>query len=222
MDDKAYEDLFRNDFLYSEVQNCTDKIYRLKPKKGGKIRNRLFSLLNSLPLFFQILTAHKPILMHAILEETLFIRLLSKVVRIRGGKIFTHMASLHITIGVPAPDRVFGKAPDMDAFLYFGKADTIYLNKNRFPKFVQLGYPRLFSSWKEHILSKSPELVKREIEKNNLSPNSELVTIFLPSTVENIFNISELKDWMISVLNILRNDFPEAIIIPLRRFSTLT
>ncbi len=212
MDDKAYEDLFHNDFLYSEVQNYTDKIYRLKPKKGGKIRNRLFSLLNSLPLFIHILTARNPILIHAILEETLFTRLLSKVVRIRGGKVFTHMASLHITIGVSAPDRVFGKAPDMDAFLYFGKADTIYL-KNRFPKFVQLGYPRLFSSWKENILGKSPELVKKEIEKNNLSPNSELVTIFLPSTVKNVFNISELKDWMISVLNILRNDFPEAIII---------
>ena len=213
MDDKAYEDLFRDDFLYPEVKNCTDKIYRLKPQKGGKIRNRFFLFLNSLPLFVQILTARNPVLIHSGLEESLFIRLLSKVVRIRSGKIFTHLPSLHITIGVSPPDRLFGKAPDMDAFLYFGEADVTYLEKRRFPKFIQMGYPRLFSSWKEYISNKSPELVKRELEKKNLSTDSKLVTVFVPSTVENIFNITELKDWLISVINILSNDFSKDVII---------
>ena len=213
MDDKAYQDLFRDDFLYPEVKNCIDKIYRLKPKKGGKIRNKFFSLLNVLPLFFQILATRNPVLIHSILEESMFIRLLSKVVRIRSGKIFTHLPSLHITIGVSPPDRLFGKAPDMDAFLYFGEADVTYLEKRRFPKFIQMGYPRLFSSWKEYISNKSPELVKRELEKKNLSTDSKLVTVFVPSTVENIFNITELKDWLKSVIHILSNDFPKDVII---------
>jgi hypothetical protein len=212
MDDKAYQDLFRDDFLYPEVKNCTDRIYRLKPQKGGKIRNRFFSFLNSWPLFVQILTAPNPVLIHSGLEESLFIRLLSKVVRMRSGKIFTHLPSLHITIGVSPPDRLFGKVPDMDAFLYFGKSDTTYLENRQFPKLIQMGYPRLFSFWKEYVSNKSPELVKRELKKKNLSPDLKLVTVFVPSTVESVFNLYELKDWLTSVLHVLRNDFPEDVI----------
>ena len=163
MDDRAYQDLIRDNFLYSEVKNCTDKIYRLKPQKGGKIINRFFSCLNSVPLFVKILAARKPVLLHSILIESLFIRLLSRVVRIRGGKIFTHLPSLHITLGVSPPDKVFGKVPDMDAFLYFGDSDVAYLEKRRFPKLIQMGYPRLFSSWKEYILDQPGRPIKRWI-----------------------------------------------------------
>ena len=34
MDNKAYNDLSRDEFLYTEVKDCADKIYDLKPQKG--------------------------------------------------------------------------------------------------------------------------------------------------------------------------------------------
>jgi hypothetical protein len=225
MDDKAYRDLFRDDFLYPEVKNCVDRIYRLKPQKGIKFVNRIHSFINTIPLLIQILTCRNPFLIHSILEESLFIKLVSKVVRIRGGKIYTHMPSLHITIGVAAPDKEFGKAPDMDAFLYFGKADTAYLANRDFPRYIQIGYPRLFSFWKKYIRHKSPALVKNELKKNNLPSISKIVTVFVPSTVENVFNVSELEDWLKSVLNILRINFPEDVIFlkphPLQKMEIL-
>ncbi len=213
MDDKAYNDLPRDEFLYKEVKDCTDKIYHLKPQKGGKLRNRIFSFLNSLPLFIQILTTYNPVLIHSTLEESLFIRLLSKVVRMRRGKIFTHLPSLHITIGVSPRDRNFGKVPDMDAFLYFGNADLAYLKNRKFPNFIQMGYPRLFSIWKENVIDKSPVMVEKELKEKNLSSTLKLSTVFVPSTVESVFNIDELRDWLKSVLEILRESFPQDLIL---------
>ena len=78
---------------------------------------------------------------------------------------------------------------------------------------IQMGYPRLFSSWKKYILNKSPELTMREIKKMNLSPDLNLVTVILPSTVENLFDLNELEEWLRSVLRILRNKVPEDIIL---------
>ena len=127
-----------------------------------------------------------------------------KTVRIRRGKIFIHLPSLHITIGVSPPDRKFGKVPDMDAFLYFGDADLAYLKNRKFPNFIQMGYPRLFSIWKENVLKKSPVIVKNELTNKNFSPTLKLVTVFVPSTVENVFNIDELREWLVSVLKVLR------------------
>ena len=111
------------------------------------------------------------------------------------------------------PDRAFGKLPDMDAFLYFWKIRSIYVRNRKFPKLIQMGYPRLFSSWKKYILNKSPELTMREIKKMNLSPDLNLVTVILPSTVENLFDLNELEEWLRSVLRILRNKVPEDIIL---------
>ncbi len=213
MDNKAYNDLSRDQFLYTEVKDCADKIYDLKPQKGGKIRNRFSSILKSVPLFIQVLTASNPVLIHSGLEESLFNRLLSRAVRMRSGRIFVHLPSLHITIGVSPPDRKYGKAPDMDAFLYFGDADLAYLKNRKFPSFIQIGYPRLFSIWKENVLNKSSVMVKNELRDKNFSPDLKLVTVFVPSTVENVFNISELREWLVSVLKILRESFPEDLIL---------
>ena len=211
-DDKAYQDHFRDDFLRPEVKNWTDKVHNLKPQMGGKIRNRFFSFLNALPLFAQILSARNPVLIHCGLEESPLIKWLSKAVRIRKGRIFTHFGSYNINIGVSPIDRVFGKVPDMDAFLYFGESDPAYLKNRQFPKLIQMGYPRLFSSWKEQVLNKSPELVKGELKKNNFSSDSRLVTVLLPSTIESLFSSRELKIWLKSVLRILRNEVPKDVI----------
>tara|TARA_B100000780_G_scaffold270632_1_gene230666 strand:- start:531 stop:1691 length:1161 start_codon:yes stop_codon:yes gene_type:complete len=211
-DDKAYHDHFRDDFLRPEVINGTDKVHNLKPQRGGKVRNRFFSFLNALPLFAHILSARNPVLIHHSLEESPFLKLLSKAVRIRKGRIFTHFGSYNINIGVTPPDRVFGKATDMDAFLYFGASDPAYLQNRQIPKLIQMGYPRLFSSWKEHVLNKSPELVRGELKKNNFSSDSRLVTVLLPSTIESLFSLQELKIWLKSVLRILRNELPKDVI----------
>lgn len=47
----------------------------------------------------------------------------------------------------------------------------------------------------------------------NLSLDLKLVTVILPSTVERLFDLNELKEWLISVLRILRSELPKDIIL---------
>lgn len=220
IDDKSLLDQLKRDpFLSKKIKEVVDKMTIL-PKKEIRGDTNILTKISSIFIFFKniigmtirLIFSKNPVFMHSGSIDTLLIGYIAKIIKIKEGYTIGHFKLM---------DRLFIKDKSAmsentdqfgDFFICFNKRDIISWKKEYQNKTIEIGYPRLYKSWIDILNSSSKKYLEDDLDIT-LKNNKSLIAIFLPSTVKNIFEESELKDWILEVTSCVHNVFPKALII---------
>lgn len=202
-----YQKVRNNDFFSALSRKCFDKVIVLRSDES---RNKLVSsLLLIFSLFRTIINIswiNEPILLHSVSLKSRFARLLKKVVYFKKGKIYAHFNGLSIVVGRKAEKTAYitdQYEEDGDAFLSFGPLDRDYLESQGRVCLIEIGYPRLYKSWLLEI-SRKIGYYKNKLEQDSGVYNKdESVGLFLGSTLEGVFSLTEIELWINEIFEIV-------------------
>jgi len=230
VDDFVFRQLERDDFLFAQVSNCVDKISFL-PKKNIKASSNPVIMFYRLLLFFlkfsgvlyRIINTHKPVMMHSGRLSSSLLRIFHQAIKFRGGCTVAHFNLMLLDV---SNDKKKINAQDDfgDIFICFDKKNVSSWDNSSKNKCIEIGYPRLYESWLEILRNNSKYYVQKHI-KETAAQMLPLVVLFLPSTVKDVFDDDELKDWIFETVSCLSEHFDDALIVlkphPMQNFKHL-
>jgi hypothetical protein len=229
IDDLAFRQLERDDFLFGQVSECVDKISFL-PKKNIRASSNPVIIFHHLLLFifkllgvlYRITTTYKPVMMHSGRVSDSLLGIFHKAIKLRRGFTVAHFKLMDLYYNNNKHINVqddFG-----DIFICFNKKNVSSWDNSSKSKCIEIGYPRLYESWLENLRNNSKYYVQKHI-KETATEMSPLAVLFLPSTVKGVFEENELKDWIFEIVHCLSEQFDDALIVlkphPMQNFKHL-
>ncbi len=216
----AYHQLKKDEFLWNEVIRLVDRLTILKHGCKEFKKNGLFAILDKIKfasrlvnLLVAILFYSQPILMHSQSLNSRLVRLMHSFVQFGRGLTLGHRAGLvfdPLDKGLTADEirKKYG-----DAFICFKSQDTSTWKEKDRNTVISIGYTRLYKSWCEKLLEVSNNVVDKQLKKLEMNTNSSIIVVYLPSTVEGVFGLSELDEWLRSLVKCTRNIYPESLVL---------
>lgn len=217
VDDFVFRQLERDDFLFAQVSNCVDRISFLTKKNIKASSNPvtmfyrlLLGSLKLLGVLFRIINTHKPVMMHSGRLSSFLMRIFHQTIKFRRGCTVAHFNLMRLNV---SKDKKKVNVQDDfgDIFICFDKKTVSSWDNLSKSKCIEIGYPRLYESWLETIRDNSKYYVQKHI-KETAAQKLPLVVVFLPSTVKEVFDDDELKDWIFEIVSCLSEHFDDALI----------
>ena len=204
---KSWQDLKYDKFLSYEVSRTVDTITHMVSEK----KNKFIVLIRFFFLLIRIVLSKNPILLHSRTLADRKLNILSRIIKIKHGKIFKHFSGMTLMLGrVNKKQKLIEKN---DVFLSFSVLDNPYLNSQGYTNIIPIGYPRLYLSWLKEIKIKGPEFVNNELLQLEINTKSAIIGVFLPSTLEGVFDVSEFEVWMSDVISCVNHVYLNAVIV---------
>jgi hypothetical protein len=203
--------LKRDEFLYKQVLSIADRITILPIENDKNIKKikKFFFMINTLwagvGVAYRMLSTHKGVLMHSDVLNGKLINILDKFIKVRSGTTVGHFKLMDLT---SSKRSNFG-----EVFLCYKEEDSDLWDIKEKNKCIYIGYPRLYASWVKEIKKSSRFYLERYLYGYKKYKDKDLLVIFLPSTVENIFGKSELKEWIIEVEASLKKVFIDSFVV---------
>ena len=169
---KAYQDLKKDDFLHSTWKKSIDKSYVLS---NSKI---IFKLFFNFKLLLRIIISKNVILLTDGKISKRNLKFLQYIIFLKKAKFLCHPSILSIEESNNCKNLIN---------LTFSKKSNKNLNE------ISIGFPKLYYSWKS-------EVHKYNVENPFIKKDQKLITVFVPSTVKNVFDNEELNIWLNEVL----------------------
>ena len=221
IDDKSLLDqLNRDPFLSKKIADVVDKMTILPKKEirsGPNIITKICSLFvflkNIIGITIRLIFSKNPIFMHAGSTDTLLIGFIARIIKLKRGYTIGHFKLMDRLFTEDKSVTGLNSAKFGDFFICFNKRDVCSWKKEHQNKTIEIGYPRLYKSWLDVLNSSSKKYLKNDVDINLKKNNSALIVIFLPSTVKNVFEESELKEWILEVTSCVNKVFKEALIV---------
>ena len=182
---KAYQDLKKDDFLYSTWKKSIDKSYVLS---NSKI---IFKLFFNFKLLLRIIISKNVILLTDGKISKRNLKFLQYIIFLKKAKFLCHPSILSIEESNNCKNLIN---------LVFSKKRNENLNE------ISIGFPKLYHSWKS-------EIHKYNVENPFIKKDQKLITVFIPSTVKNVFDNEELNVWLNEVLESISIYCPGFLII---------
>jgi hypothetical protein len=201
--------LKRDEFLYQQILSIADTVTNLPVKNNRDIKGikKIFFMINTLwvgvGVAYRMLSNSKSVLMHSDTLNGKLVNIFDKFIKIRSGITVGHFKLMDLT---NSKRSNFG-----EIFLCHKEKDSDLWNVRDKDKCIYIGYPRLYKSWIKEIKKSSKYYLENNVV--GYKKDRDLLVIFLPSTVENIFGKSELEKWVIEVVTCLRRVFVNSFII---------
>jgi hypothetical protein len=209
---QPYNDMQDSKFLFDEYIGIVDSTIHIdyENRKTDIISTARF-YLSLIPIVFKMLISPKFILLHSRGLDSLLMKTLYLITKIMRGRIFEHMKNMHVNFGRTSNKKI--DIRNSDGFLCFSHHDSLFFKKNKELKFIPIGYPRLYNSWLNRVQAVSGRYFKEECERLQLKKEHVIVSLFLGSTVEGIFDKLELEEWIKNVIFTLKCILPNVQIL---------
>lgn len=231
LDDLAFRQLKRDDFLFRQVSECVNKISLLSKNKvktssnpAVKFFHLLLFILKLLGVLYRITITQKPVMMHCGRVSDSFLGLLHRAIKRKKGFTVAHFKLMHLFVN---DDNKHLNVQDKfgDIFICFNKTNISSWDKSSKNKCIEIGYPRLYESWLNNLRKNSKYYVQKHIKETAEQQLSSMAVLFLPSTVKGVFEEEELKEWILEVVYCLSEQFGDALIVlkphPMQNFNHL-
>jgi hypothetical protein len=209
---KCWEQLKREPFLFEQFNIVVDRITIL-PRNVDSIfsMQSLIHYMMLIGIVIRVSASQSPRILHTRLDGGRLIRWIYTIAKLRKGITYGHMNGLALLLErLPVSTS---SVWDGDGFLCFGSRDEEYLRAKGHLNLYAIGYPRLYKDWLEIVRKEGGCYFNTEIRKIGLKNSGTIVTLFLGSTVPNIFELHELDDWLSSAVKAIRVTVPNAAII---------
>jgi len=208
------DELYANKFLMDELELLSVNITSIgwEPKKisfqnvigNRKVMINLFNSIVRLLLFiFKLILDKNVIMIHAGTVRRGLMRVLACVVHYRGGEVYAHNKVMTITFG----------RDDVGIREREGCEDGVLLFENSScvgGAYHVIGYPKLYDAWTDLIKDRGLDFRKNSL---NADSGAMVVSLFLSSIVDNVFNADDYEEWLCEVLFVIEDIFPEAIVL---------
>ena len=172
--------------------------------------------LNVLALFkvlFMLARSNKPTLLHSQDASIGLVGVLTKFTKIRKGKIFCYPKTSAITLG-RVPLKKITENSEGDGYLCFNHTEYLYAQKSGRRNIHQIGFPRFYDAWHNHIESLTHSIIPRELPELFVeSSSNKPILLLLSSVVSNVFEKEELYEWFTEVVSVIKTIFPSSWIL---------
>ncbi len=208
----TYDELKKNPFLYGRYIAVVNSIVFLKKEQFRKSIKGTFTVgLNLSKFLLKLLLAPDVVVFQSRGLESPLMKMISYIVRKKRGRIYEHSNSL----GFFDERKLKTKfTPDKcDGHICFSSDDVKYLKLEGKKKIHPIGYPRLYRDWKDLVIKVSKNELETESARLGLSLDARFVSVFLGSTVEGLFDLDELEQWIEVVLESIRSRLNDDIIL---------
>lgn len=213
LESRPYRDLRRDPFLFGEVLRVVaDMVHINRDANGTSLAGKMKTLVRFLPVLARMFTSPKLVLLHSRGIISPFMKVLYGITRLMGGKVYEHFNGLALTIG-RKPEKTIADSNEGDGFLCFSAHDIPYLRAMGRKRIHPIGYTRLFTTWLDRVREVGGSMVEAECERLGLDPSSDMVSLFLGSTVPGLFDLSELEQWLETAIKVVGRKLPEVSIL---------
>jgi hypothetical protein len=230
LDDLAFRQLKRDDFLFRQVSECVDKISLLPKNKiktcsnpAVKFFHLLLFILKLLGILYRITITKKPVMMHCGRVSDPFLGVLYRAIKRKKGFTVAHFKLMDLFVN-DDKKQLYVQDDFGDIFICFNKKNILSWDKSSKNKCIEIGYPRLYESWLNNLRKNSKYYVQKHI-KETAAQLMSMAVLFLPSTVKGVFEEEELKEWILEVVYCLSEQFDDALIVlkphPMQNFKHL-
>ena len=207
----SWKQLNRDPFLLNKFNSVVDKI-TVMPNIKNNIFKKFFIAFFFFKLILRILIHNFPIIFHSYFKKNLKIQIIYFVAKLRNGLVFSHSNVLTIF----TKNKKLIKKKDLwrgDGIFCFDEEYVNYLMELGHKNIYVIGYTRLYKTWLKTIRTDGKSFLNREFTSLNLNYEDDILSIFLPSTVPNIFDFEELRDWIKVCVKSVRKELPKINIL---------
>jgi len=179
---------------------------------------RLFSLMVKLVIKSNIIMIHSGDIRRGLLRYIVFF------MRLNGAVIYSHNKIMTTFFG---RDNTVQETKECgDGVLIFGIKDNSkhsYLS----PDFYHIiGYPKLYYSWISRIKEYGKKLRHEKVSLIDKDPKGMVISLFLCSIVDGVFNQDDYNEWLNIVFEVLEDNYPHATILikphpPVERYKEI-
>jgi len=210
---QALEQLERDPFLLDTFSSIVDRITLLYDDKGESCCSFLLMHVRLLGVLGRMFLSSKPRVLHHRNYGGRLIRLIYSIAHLRGGVTFGHAAAGLVLFKGIIKNRNKTVWPG-DGYLCFSPDDVPLLRAQGHKRVFSIGYTRLYECWIDLVRNESGKYVGSEIDRLGMKISEEgMVTLFLASTVVDVFELDELAIWLIDVIELLKKKYPKIAIV---------
>ena len=199
----------RAGFLRQAIDGVVTKTLWVNDDVFPKFK-KIKKIVSLLRILSEVLNSRRPVLLHAQTMGEKFYKTIIKAIRFKGGTSFAHPKSLVLVHG--RTSEGLSNFRDDDGFLCFSEKEVGFYSESGTRNVVPIGYTRFYRSWLTTVVRLSRQNFDK-IKGDEFDESLKTVLLLLGSTVEGIFDLDELEEWVSTVFSTLGNVFGKANII---------
>ena len=209
----CFEQLKKDKFLFDQFSDNVDRITFLPDTdRSGPLKKSCILGLKLAGILLRVLMTKAPRIFCSDIQGGWLTRVMSKVGRLRGGLTFCHSKSMVFLKG-RLPTRSVKAVWSGDGFLCCGLYDEPFHKQAGHTNIESIGYPKLFDEWQQVVRENGGRYLQEDLGENSLISQGRVVSLFLGSTVPEIFSLEELEDWLASCVLTVQKKLPGSMIV---------